>query len=309
MPVMIDLLKMLRPANMLLIAFMLLAIKYGFLEPSGVETALDPLHFSLLLIATLFIAGAGNLINDIEDQQIDTINRPDRPLAAGRLSTKTAFNAYLILTFTGVGIGFYLSNYVGFPGLTIVFIGVAALLYFYSNQLSQMIIGNISIALLIGVCVLLPVLFDIFPAILPHGISLSQQQATKVLLYFAGYAAYVNLVRELVKDIVDVDGDHAAGRNTVPISMGRDRSRILALWMMILILLLTLAFAYLMDGSLQALAFYLLFALGGSMLFICLQLYHAKRAKDYHFITKLLKVLMFLGLLALVLFPNQLMLL
>jgi len=307
---MIDLLRMLRPVNLLLIAFMLLAIKYGFLEPNTVETALDPLHFSLLLFATLCIAGAGNLINDIEDKKIDAINKPNRPLVAGKVSSKAAFNAYLILTILGVGAGFYLSNYLGSPGLTIVFIGVAALLYFYSSQLSQMaVVGNLSVSLMVGICVLLPVLFDLFPAIQAHGINLLQQQATNVLLYFACYAVYVNMVRELVKDIIDVDGDHAVGRKTLPILLGRSRSRQLALWLMVIVLIATLYFAYQMESGLQPVALYLLFAIGGSMLFISLQLYHAKRTKDYSIISILLKALLLVGILTFILFPNQLMML
>ena len=61
-----------------MIAFMQLLIKYAFLEPFGIETALDGLGISLLIIATICIAAAGNIINDINDVETDFINKPEK---------------------------------------------------------------------------------------------------------------------------------------------------------------------------------------------------------------------------------------
>ena len=308
MRAMIDLFKMLRPVNLLLVVIMLAGIKYGLLETNGVATALDDLHFALLVIATMCVTGAGNVINDIEDQDIDRINRPHRVLVKGNVSTKSAFRFYLLLNLIGVGLGFYLANQLERPGLGVIFIIVSGLLYYYSNQLSSTaLMGNLSVSFLVAICVLLPVLFDIFPAIQPQGMSIAQGKASALILIFAGYAFYITLVRELVKDILDIDGDYAEGRRTLPIIMGRDRSRWFAFWMMLLLLLATLAIAYTFDRAHQNLALFVLFCVGGLMLTISIQLYHAKRPKDLKLISNLLKALLFMGLLGLILFPDQLM--
>lgn len=287
---------------------MLLAIKYGLLASNEVEVALGPIGYGLLILGSMCIAAGGNIINDIEDRQIDAINRPSRPLVTGGVTEKAAYTAYIVLNCLGVGIGFYMANWLGKPGLSVVFIAVAALLYFYSTQLSNMaIVGNLSVSLLVAVAVLLPVLFDIFPAIKPQGIDLLQQKATLLILLFAAYAFYINLVRELIKDIQDVDGDHSGGRNSLPIIIGRHRTRWVAFWMMVLVLLTTLSLVYFMNASLQYLALYFMFGLGGLMLVICIQLYHAKKPKDLSLISNLLKALLFMGLLGFVLFPLELM--
>lgn len=307
MPAMIDVFQLMRPVNLLLMTLMLLLIKFGFLEPTGVQTALDIPHYLLLVLATVMIGAAGNLINDLEDQAIDSINKPHRTKRIDKIGSKKIFGWYLALNILGVALAFYISNHLGRPNLTAVFILVSALLYFYSTQLSGMlIVGNVLVSLLVGVCVLLPVLFDIFPAIPEHGGDLLQTRASKILLVFAGFATYINLVREIVKDILDVNGDHKVGRDSIPLVMGRDRSRWLVFWLLVLLLISTLALTYFSLYDLQSLALFVLFVIGGLLLFMILSIYNSGRDKTLWRTSNILKLLLFVGLLPLLFFPEQL---
>ena len=58
-------LNLIRWKNLLMITLVQLLIKYALLEPFGVQTSLDPFGITLLILATICIAAAGNIINDI----------------------------------------------------------------------------------------------------------------------------------------------------------------------------------------------------------------------------------------------------
>ena len=87
---MISLLKLTRPVNLLLIILVQGIIKYGLLEALDVQVSLDNFRFRLLVFATVCIAAAGNVINDIFDVNIDRINKPQKVIVGRRITEKTA---------------------------------------------------------------------------------------------------------------------------------------------------------------------------------------------------------------------------
>ena len=103
-------LKLIRYQNLLMIAFMQCIFRYGFFKLQKVELALADWQFALLVLATVFIAAGGYIINDISDQETDNINKPERVLVGKSISESMAYNLYFGFTITGVLIGFYLSN-------------------------------------------------------------------------------------------------------------------------------------------------------------------------------------------------------
>ena len=59
---------------------------------------LDPFSNVLLAaFAAAFITIGANVINDYFDIDIDRINKPDRPLAAGEISRKLALNYFVFV--------------------------------------------------------------------------------------------------------------------------------------------------------------------------------------------------------------------
>ena len=78
---MIHFFKLLRWKNLLLLILTQILIKYALLEPLrqnySISLALSTIDFIYLIIATVFIAAAGYIINDIEDVVADKINKPD----------------------------------------------------------------------------------------------------------------------------------------------------------------------------------------------------------------------------------------
>ena len=141
-------------------------IRYALFIPLGVDITLSHFEFVLLVLATICIAAAGNIINDIYDVDIDLINKPKKVIVGVSISEKTAYNLFIIFNIIGVGLGFYLANRSGEESFSGFFIVISALLYLYASFLkSMLLIGNIIISLLVAFSLIIVGLFDWFPAI------------------------------------------------------------------------------------------------------------------------------------------------
>ena len=292
-------LKLLRPFNLLMVLLAQGLVKYGLFEPFGISLALTPGSFAIMVIATLCIAAGGNVINDIYDQEIDWINRPKKVLVGKRISEKAAYNLYILLTVLGLGLGFVVANLVGKPALALVFIFSAALLYWYATFLKSMLfIGNMVISSLVGFSILMGILFDLYPAMEFQDKTL-YLRLSKVVLYYALAAFYFNLMREITKDIQDVNGDKNGGRNTLPIVLGISRTKAIVIIMGLLGLFGVLFFAYFELYRVLFLLMYMVFALGGTLLVFTLQAWNAKKTKHFARLSNLLKLIMLLGLASL----------
>ena len=66
-----------------------------------IATGTIPAEFLFIFLIVLFITGAGNVINDYYDREIDAINQPDRPIPAGLISPSHALIYAVLLFFAG----------------------------------------------------------------------------------------------------------------------------------------------------------------------------------------------------------------
>lgn len=288
-------LKIVRPINLLLLFLMQLLIKFGFFEPLGVQLAMGVFDFALLVIATLCIAAAGNIINDIQDVAIDKVNKPKTIIVGRKISEKNAYNYYFMLNIIGVATGFYLSNRLGHPGLAAVFILTSALLYSYATYLrSLLLVSNLIVSLLVATSLLVLIVFDVYPAI-NTTILENQQSALGLVLWYALAAFYLNFIREIVKDIQDVNGDKKGGRNTLPIVLGRTRTTQVVFTMGVFMLVGILWFCYSFLYQFMWAAGYFIFLVAGPLLYFCLKSWSAEKPRDYQTLSVTLKIVMCTG--------------
>ena len=163
------------------------------------------LLFSTIFIVGLFIGGA-NIFNDIQDKNEDKINKPNRPIAAEHISLKAAGNYAKVLFISGAGMCFFLP----LSATLLVWFIVFPLMIVYSLKLkSTPLAGNGVIAFLLGLTFLFCglVFEDIVPMIIPAVLAFS-----------------LTFVRELTKDIEDIEGDKRSGLNTFPIMLGLNKA-------------------------------------------------------------------------------------
>ena len=296
-------LNLIRWKNLLIIALVQVLIKYALFLSFNIDITLNWFGFSLLVLSTLCIAGAGYVINDVYDVETDSVNRPDKVIIGKSVSEKTANNLFIILNVIGVLVGFYLSHLVGKSGFFALFVIISALLYVYASYLKQtFLIGNIVVSVLVALSLLIVGIFELLPAIT------SQNQATqltmfKVLFDYALFAFIINLVREIVKDIQDIDGDHKVGMNTLPIVIGRDRAKNVVF---VLSLAPILAIVYYLSTYLYKhtiVVIYFLVLVIAPLILVSIKIFNSKTKKEYQFISNLLKIVMLTGMLSMLLYP------
>jgi len=299
----LKILNLIRWKNLLLIALVQTLIKYALFLPYGVSTSLNMFGFIMLVLATLCIAAAGNIINDIYDVETDLVNKPNKVFVGKSISERSANNLFIIFNVIGVGLGFYISNWVGENGFFAVFVIISALLYVYASYLKQiLVVGNIVISILVASSILIVGLFDLIPVITPQN-QPTQFAIFKIVMDYAIFAFLINLVREIAKDIEDIDGDYKAGMNTLPIAIGRERaSKVLfAIALIPLFAVIYYMISYLYKQPL-AIVYFLVFIVA-PLIYIVIKSFSAETKKQFHHISNILKLVMLFGVLSFLLIP------
>ena len=291
-------LKLIRFQNLLMLAFMQLVFRYLFLEQSYVDLALTDFNYILLVIATVCIAAGGYVINNIMDQDTDEIAKPQNRVVGVSISETVAYNWYIGLTIVGVGIGFYLSNVIYKPTFASMFILVATLLYMYATSFKQIpVLGNVVVALMLSTSIIIIGLFDILPAIDIDN-RFRMKEAFDILMHYAIFAFIINLIREIVKDMEDMDGDYQSGINTLPIAIGVQKTKIIV---GVLTVISIGILAYYVNSNLFELdyvVYYAMILIVGPLIYFGVKLLNAAMKKEFHHLSLVLKIILFFGILS-----------
>lgn len=240
-------LRLIRPINLLIIAITMYSVRFFYFVLGGMEarafSAQERIDFAILVFSTLLIAAAGNIINDYFDVRADRINRPDRLIVTKYIKRRWAIITHWLFNVTAFLMAAYLSwRYSTFWYMFIHLLSIN-FLWFYSMHFKRKpFIGNLVVA---GLTALVPILcgihfylnasFDHSPysVVLPEVNSVSDAlQIWKIRLlkhgnfvYLLAYFAFaLNLAREIIKDMQDVEGDKELHARTLPIIWGNRRS-------------------------------------------------------------------------------------
>ncbi len=179
------------------------------------------LDIFLAAFAASFALASGNIINDINDIEIDKINKPLRPLPSGKITQKEAYILYALFAFIAILFSIFLNEMA-----VVILLSAIILLLIYSKYLQQIpLLGNITVAFLTG-------LVFIFGGVVVENPSAA--------IIPAVFAFLINLIREIIKDMEDVEGDKKAGLITFPIKFGSQKSKIIILLIAISLILFTL---------------------------------------------------------------------
>jgi 4-hydroxybenzoate polyprenyltransferase len=215
-----------RPINLFIIALIFFLVRYCIIMPAFIteyhNTGTFPLHmtkleFSVLLFATLMIAAGGYVINDVFDIHIDAINKPGKNIVGREFSFESARLTAIILFTIGSIIGIALSFKLHTTAMGLLLPFSAVSLFMYSSHFKRrLLIGNIIIALLSALSVLITALFE--PHFYPN---------IQFVLIYAVFAFFISLIREIIKDAEDIDGDEMAQCKTFPILYGITKTKVL----------------------------------------------------------------------------------
>lgn len=281
--------QLIRFKNLLIIIGSQFLIKFILIPKFITISNLSLFQFFLLVLSTVTIASAGYIINDISDYKTDLINKKARVVIEHQISKKVAFKWYYFLNFVGVISGGFISVILDRPILSIYFIVSVSLLYAYSKRLkSTILIGNILVAVLTGGSVLIVGLFDI---------SNYNSEVFQTILTYSFFAFGINLIREIVKDIEDVNGDSKVKLKTLPIVFGRKRANKMVFFLSSIFAIAVVILLVFIESNEYILKIYILIGVLLPMLYFISKLQTAKSKNDYSRLSIILKRIMLLGML------------
>ncbi len=232
----------------------------------------------LAALSAALTAGAGNIINDIYDKEADKINHPERPLAKGIITTRNAWIEYFFLTFFAVAA----SSFINQTALAIVIL-TSVLLYLYSARLKKIpLLGNITVAYLTGL------------AFIFGGISVNNVRGAFIP---ATFAFFINFIRELIKDMDDIEGDTKVGLQSFPKRFGMKASILFITFLTITLISFTF---YPFIKNIYNIEFFVLAMLvvNPILVYFLKLLYEKDGDKNLNKLSNMLKLDMLFGLLA-----------
>ena len=193
--------KLLRPLNVMISGLAII-----------IATAiLDELNnHHILLITTCIVmlyTAASNALNDALDYEIDLINRPERPIPLGYVSIQSALIISFLLFAFGAALCLQLPDMAIVIG---VFISIPLMVTYSTKLKGQYLIGNMVVSFLLGASFLF--------------VGASHEMTSPMLIPML-LAFGLTFLREIIKDVADMEGDLSLGLKTYPIISGMHSSR------------------------------------------------------------------------------------
>jgi 4-hydroxybenzoate polyprenyltransferase len=229
-----DYLQLVRYKNLIIIALlqwtMHTCVIKPLLLPFKVSSATSDVAFWLLAMASLLIAAGGYIVNDYFDIKIDEINRPDKVVVGNRVSKKAAMRLYQILTGIGLCIGIGLAVWVRSVTFGFLFVAITGLLWFYSASYKrQFLVGNLIVGVVTALVPFMVGFMEVAFLRQTYGELLDfTPLAPTVFAWINGFALFaflVTLIREIVKDMEDEEGDREMECHTMPVVWGMARTK------------------------------------------------------------------------------------
>lgn len=311
--------RLIRPINLLIIGFTMYSTRmflYVYEQLFQVESVVrkgEKFDFFLLVLSTVMIAAAGNIINDYFDVKADRINKPEKLIITKYVDRKLAILSHWILNFIAFSIAIYLSARNN--TFWYVFIHLLSInsLWFYSMYFKRRpLIGNIIIAVLTA---LVPILCGVhffvqntFPSVTIGNVNsnfemwIFRLNEGHFILVLAIFAFLTNVSREMIKDIEDIEGDKKLNAKTFAIQYGIEKSKLIAsLFLGISPIFFSFIFFSQFNFNLnkigQNVIFFVPVIFAILTLAFCIPiLLKAKNRKEFSLVDSLIKMAMFMGI-------------
>lgn len=304
--------RLIRWPNLAFIALTQLLFFYCIIIPSLPESyyqqnyKFTPTLFYILVFASVLIAAAGYIINDYFDVNIDQVNKPAKVVVQKIINRRWAIFLHMLITLAGLA----LSGYVSLKTSLVIIIAniiCTLLLWVYSTTFKKKLLsGNIIISGLTAWTVLVlyfatNTTLSLTPAI-PSEITAAMHRIYKFAALYAGFAFIISLIREVVKDIEDMEGDARYNCKTMPIVWGIPAAKVfVGVWLIVLIASLIIVQFYVFQIGWWISALYVLILVIIPLSWILKKFYYAQTPAQYHHISNLIKLVMLTGICSIVL--------
>lgn len=270
-----------RGYNVLVIALAQYLAAIFILSPEirALDVIIDYKLFILVLASSLTIA-SGYIINNFYDAKKDLINRPRKVMIDRLVSQETKLKVYFTINFIVALIAFIISW-----RAMLFFSSYIFLIWFYSHKLKKYpIIGNITASIL---------------AVLPFfGILLYYKNFYQVIFAHAVFLYLLLFIRELIKDLENIEGDLASNYKTIPVLYGEKTAKSLITILTISTVVPVYLLIDVFDVGYMDVYFYVSLIV---LLFFLLKLWKSKSKPQYLKLHFLLKFIILAGVFCIVL--------
>lgn len=294
-------LKLVRWKNLLIIILTQVMLKYFIINPLmntyGVSNPLPGLVFWILCLSTIFIAGAGYVINDIFDIQIDAVNKPSDKMIGKLISLEKARRFYWLINGAGLLTGLIIGILIDYINFVFIHLASAILLWYYSSYFKHKpLLGNILIAFLSAFSFYLLWMAELIHGDYLYGPYSLPANVSALVWGYTAFAFVMNILREIVKDIEDMDGDRAFGCRTLPLVFGANTARTAAVSVAMLIFVMTVVALVLMAKTGWFVLFgYFVLLIQLPLLWLTFRLVKARQKQHFHYVSGMIKLVMLTG--------------
>ena len=311
MKLLIAFLRLVRSLNLFFIVFTQ-ALFYYCLLPFAFRNVsytpkliLEPVLFWLLCLASLLIAAAGYIINDYFDLNIDQVNKPEKLVVDNIIKRRWAILWHWLLSFFGVIISFYISWKLNNWIIGLANAGCVFILMLYSSTFKKkLLIGNLIISLLTSWVILVLFLAEWNLNSRTEGaVQIAMGRLFKLSVVYAAFAFIISLVREVVKDVEDIEGDARYDSRTLPIVWGVNVVKVFAaVWLVVLLSAIIILQFYVLQFRWWWSILYSLLFIIAPLVWILFKLYRANSKQDFHRLSNAIKWVMLTGILSMLFF-------
>lgn len=257
----------------------------------------------MLVLASVFIAAAGYIINDYFDVNIDQVNKPDQNVVDRVIHRRWAIIWHLGLSLAGVALTAVAVGR-GHWYLVVANLVCVVLLWFYSTSFKrQLVIGNVVISLLTAWTILVQFYAFSSPDDAFNSAGPVSVKFFRLAFLYGGFAFIISLVREAVKDMEDLEGDARYGCRTLPVVAGIRTTKIYtATWLAVLMATLLILQAYVLQFGWWHAALYSFLAVIVPLFSVLMKLRGATTKADYAALSSSTKWIMLAGILSMIFF-------
>ena len=320
--------KLIRLPNLLVIVLTQYAIRFGIMYPIlnsvsddvEVKLQMSELDFFLLCLSTVMIAAAGYIINDYFDVKIDRVNRPNKIIVGKFLKRRVAMGSHVVINSIAVLIAGYVAYEIGEWKLVLIQLLTTGALWYYSIIFKkQVLIGNLVVAIMAA---LVPFVAGLYELILQNAnidntvnnllfyleaetpfndVKFVMNEVLRNIMYwvlgFSLFAFMSTMVREIIKDIEDYEGDKKYFSNTLAVVHGKEKAKIVAIGIAIVMVALIGYLQFIQLQSKDMASFmYFLFAIQIPLIFVIYKVKIAKEKTDYTNLSRYMKIIMLMGI-------------
>ena len=248
-------------------------------EKRALDIILDWRLF-LIVVASILTIASGYIINNFYDAKKDLINRPRKAMIDRLVSQETKLKVYFAINGLVALLMFFVSWRAVLFFSTYIF-----LIWFYSHKLKKMfLIGNLTASIL---------------AVLPFfGILMYYKNFYSVIFAHAFFLFLLIFIRELIKDLENIEGDLVADYKTIPVVFGDNKAKTIISTLAAVTLIPVYLLVEIYDIGYMDIYFYLSLA---ALLFFVLKLWKSTTKADYLKLHFLLKFIIVSGVFCIVL--------